>query len=128
MRFYTMLAIIALMVLSACSKSKDCDYRKATVIRYDCDRVILQLSEDYPIGEDNWYDANSGERYDNVVSCLNICTIREVTRAVPNATVYVKLKETTRTDGEVCLVCVGIPLSAPAIVVEATAVSASQCR
>lgn len=128
MRIYAILAIIGLVGLSACSKSKDCDYRKATVIRYDCDRVILQLSEDYPIGEDNWYDANSGERYDNVVSCLNICTIREATRAVPNATVYVKLKETTRTNGETCLVCVGIPLSAPSVVVEATAVSASQCR
>jgi len=128
MRFYTMLAIIGLVGFSACSKSRDCDYRKATVIRYDCDRVVLQLGEDYPIGEDNWYDASSGERHDNVVSCLNICTIREATRAMPNATVYVKLKETTRTSGEVCLVCSGLPVSAPTVVVEATAVSASQCR
>jgi hypothetical protein len=128
MRYYILLTIIGLVGFTACSKSKDCDYRKATVIRYDCDRVILQLGDDYPIGEDHWYDASSGQYYDNVVSCLNVCTIREVTRAVPDATVYVKLKETTRIDGEVCMVCSGLPVSAPTVVVEATAVSASQCR
>lgn len=128
MRLYTLLAVILLIGFSACSKSEDCDYLEAKVIRYDCDRVILKLGEDAPMGEDNWYDASSGEHYDNVVSCLNICTIREVTRGVPDATVYVKLKETTRTNGEICLVCSGISLSGPAVIVETTAVSASKCR
>ena len=64
--------IILLVAFSSCEKSSsECKLVPAKVLRYDCDRVIFQLLTTKAIGDANWEDVQTGQRYNNVVSYYN---------------------------------------------------------
>lgn len=75
------LAALLLLVGTACKKefSKECDLIPAQIIRFDCDRVILQLETTKEMGDREWTDLLSGKKFNNVVSCYDICLIEQLT-------------------------------------------------
>lgn len=87
-------ATIALLIaFSSCEKSSsECKLIPAKVLRYDCDRVIFQLLTTETIGDANWEDVQTGQRYSNVVSYYNTCKIAELANG-EKVTLYVNLKE-----------------------------------
>jgi hypothetical protein len=88
------LMIVALIAFSSCEKCmpEECDLVPAKIIRYDCDRVIFQLLTTTLIGDPDWEDVQTGQRYSNVVSYHNNCKIDELTNG-EKITLYVNFKE-----------------------------------
>ena len=87
------LMIVAIIAFSSCEKCiPECDLVPAKIIRYDCDRVIFQLLTTTPIGDPDWEDVQTGQRYSNVVSYYNTCKIAKLTNG-EKVTLYVDLNE-----------------------------------
>lgn len=88
------IAVIAPAIFfGSCKKNNtDCNLIPAKIIRSDCDRVIFQLLTTDTIGDANWEDVQTGQRYSNVVSYYNNCKIGELTKG-EKTTIYVRLKE-----------------------------------
>lgn len=73
--------LVALALLLSCKKQAgaNCSLTHAKVLRYDCDRVILQLLDGSFNGDASWTDMVSGNTYTNVVSYYNTCAFSQVT-------------------------------------------------
>lgn len=54
----------------------------AKVLRYDCDRVILQVLDNRIDGDAEWTDTRNGNTYSNVVSYYNTCAFSFATNNV----------------------------------------------
>lgn len=97
-------------------KKTECELIPAKILRYDCDRVILELLTTEKIGDDNWIDEASGITYHNVASCFNTCPISEITKNNFSmvSTLYVRIKQTEEfiTNGD-CVQCQAISTNVP---------------
>lgn len=134
----TLLAVsvtATLLVLTSCQKidcksknpEPDCDLIPAKIIRYDCDRVILELVTDEKIGDANWTDTQTSETYQNVVSFYNTCAISELTNG-NKETVYVNVKKTGESlRANDCVQCQAISEDAPKTQVDFTAIKKGPC-
>ena len=72
--------LLAFFSLVSCKKSTDgCTLIPVKILRYDCDRVIMQLLCNNQIGDSSWTDVHTGSTYTNVVSYYNTCQIAELT-------------------------------------------------
>ena len=125
----TIVLLVALF-FSSCEKCMvdDCEFIPAKVIRYDCDRVIFQLLTEERIGDSQWEDKRTGERYSNVVSYYNTCRIGALTNNCEIDTLYVKVKKTTAhlTNGN-CIQCQAISDSPPQTRVDFVDISITAC-
>ena len=91
-RIFLIAPLALLFVFSSCEKCyTECDLVPAKIIRYDCDRVIFQLLTTQTIGDADWLDVQTGERYSNVVSYYDNCKINKLTKG-EMVSIYVRLK------------------------------------
>lgn len=62
------------LFISSCKKATNtCSLIHAKVLRYDCDRVILQIMDNSIASDADWEDVMTGNHYSNVVSYHNTC-------------------------------------------------------
>jgi hypothetical protein len=122
-------AIALLITFSSCEKCEvECNLVAAKIIRYDCDRVIFQLLTTTPIGDPDWEDVQTGQRYSNVVSYYNTCKISELTKG-EKLTLYVNFKEPIINPAiGNCYRCQAISQSPPQTLVDFAAISKSACE
>ena len=121
--------IVLLIAFSSFEKcDPECNLVPAKVIRYDCDRVIFQLLTTEAIGDANWEDVQTGQRYNNVVSYYNNCKIGEFTNG-EKITLYVTLKEPEINPviGD-CVRCQAISQDPPQTKVDFAAISKVPCK
>ena len=131
MKYTTLLSlmIIVLMAFSSCEKCiPDCDLVPAKIIRYDCDRVIFQLLTNTAIGDPDWQDVQTGQRYSNVVSYYNTCEIAKLTNG-EKQTLYVNFIEPDMDPivGD-CYRCQAISQAPPQTKVHLKTISTSACE
>jgi hypothetical protein len=121
--------IALLVTFSSCEKCDvECGLVAVKIIRYDCDRVIFQLLTTTPIGDSDWEDVQTGQRYSNVVSCYNTCKITELTNG-KKLTLYVSLKEPEINPAiENCWRCRAISQAPPQTKVDFAVISKSPCE
>ena len=117
-----------ILIFSSCKKcDTDCNLIAAKIIRYDCDRVIFQLLTTKAIGDADWEDVQTGQRYSNVVSYYNTCKIAEFTNG-EKVTLYVSFKEPEiNPDLQDCYRCQAISQNPPQTKVDFAAISKSSC-
>lgn len=121
--------IALLVAFSSCEKNNsECKLVAAKVLRYDCDRVIFQLLTTETIGDANWEDVQTGQRYNNVVSYYNTCKIAELTNG-EKVTLYVSFKEPEINPaiGD-CVRCQAISQAPPQTMVDFKEISKSPCE
>lgn len=113
---------------SSCEKAnEDCDLVPAKIIRYDCDRVIFQLLTTENIGDADWEDVQTGERYSNVVSYYNTCAVSTLTNG-EKITLYVKAKKTNEDLYDAnCIQCQALPQDPPQTKVDLLSFSTEPC-
>ncbi len=112
----------------ACNKQEsDCELVPAKIIRYDCDRVIVQFLSPERIGDSSWKDEQTGTIYTNVASYFNTCKIALITNGA-FVTLYVKAEPINApgTDPD-CYQCQAIPIAPPATMVNFTEIAESPC-
>lgn len=121
--------IVSIVIFSSCEKSiADCNLVPAKVIRYDCDRVIFQLLTTTTIGDADWEDVQTGQRYSNVVSYYNTCKITELTNG-EKLTLYVNFKEPEINPAiGNCYRCQAISQAPPQTKVDFGTISKSPCE
>jgi hypothetical protein len=122
-------AIALLIAFSSCEKCEvECNLVAAKIIRYDCDRVIFQLLTTTPIGDPDWEDVQTSQRYSNVVSYYNICKIAEFANG-GKTTLYVRIKNDTQEYHDLdCITCKAISPAPPQTKVDFTEISKSPCE
>ena len=123
------LMIVAIIAFSSCEKCiPECELVPAKIIRYDCDRVIFQLLTPTPIGDPDWEDSQTGQRYKNVVSYYNTCKISKLTNG-EKITLYVNFKECNISPvvGD-CYRCQAISQAPPQTKVDFKTISKSPCE
>lgn len=121
--------MVILLGFSSCEKCiPDCELVPAKIIRYDCDRVIFQLLTPTPIGDPDWEDVQTGQRYSNVVSYYNTCKISTLTNG-EKATLYVNFKEPDMNPviGD-CYRCQAISQAPPQTKVDFGTISETPCE
>ena len=121
--------ITLLIAFSSCEKcDPECKLIAAKVLRYDCDRVIFQLLTTETIGDADWEDVQTGQRYSNVVSYYNNCKIGEFTNG-EKITLYVTLKEPEINPviGD-CVRCQAVSQTPPQTKVDFAEISKSPCE
>lgn len=125
--------VIALFVLLitfvSCKKDRPkCNLIPVKVLRYDCDRVILQFLTNEFKGDNTWKDTQTGQTYFNVASYYNTCKIAEITQGNKEV-FYVSLKEleinSTNSD---CAQCTGISQKPPIAKVDFSKISKTYCE
>lgn len=122
-------ALAMLIAFSSCEKcDPECNPVAAKIIRYDCDRVIFQLLTTEPIGDANWEDVQTGQRYSNVVSYYNTCKIANLTNG-EKVTLYVSLKQPVA-DPKMpdCFQCEALSQFPPQTKIDFADVSESPCE
>lgn len=107
-------------------KKESCDLIPAKIIRYDCDRVILQLMSKDIIGDPNWKDISTGLNYSNVVSYFNTCKVTEITKG-ELSTVYVKLKKPDSNNQIPCFQCLAVSQNPPQTKIDFERIEKSPC-
>ncbi len=124
----SVIVLVAIVSLASCTKeSANCDLIAAKIIRFDCDRVIFQLLTTESIGDADWHDLQSGNRYSNVVSYYNTCAIAALTNGNYD-TLYVSLKKTNETlYDRNCFQCQAMSDNPPQTKVDFTEISQSAC-
>ena len=118
-----------LITFTSCKEdSAKCNLISVKVLRYDCDRVILQfLSKDF-IGDNAWEDQQTGQRYDNVASYYNTCKIAEITQG-EKIVVYVSLKELKINPTNIdCAQCTAISQNPPNTTVDFSGIYKTNCE
>lgn len=125
--FTALIAVI--LIFSSCKKcDTPCNLIAAKIIRYDCDRVIFQLLTTETIGDADWEDVQTGQRYNNVVSYYNTCKIAEFTKG-KKITLYVSFKEPdTNPTIPDCFRCEALSQNPPQTKVDFTEISISACE
>ena len=119
-----------LIAFVSCKKTEttDCSLVPVKVLRYDCDRVILQVLSADAIGDSSWTDVFSGQTYNNVVSYYNTCEIAAITNGELQ-TLYVKMEpagdEQLPSD---CVQCLAISQDPPQSRVKMTVISTTPCE
>lgn len=120
--------IVVMVFYNACTKCEPgCNLIPATVIRYDCDRVIFKLLTTENIGDAEWVDSHTGERHQNVVSFNNTCLIATITNG-EKKTLYVSLEKTAHQRNLDCIQCEALSTNPPQTAVEFTRISKSPCE
>lgn len=121
--------IVLLIAFSSCEKCDvECNLVEAKIIRYDCDRVIFQLLTTEAIGDTDWEDVQTGQRYSNVVSYYNTCKISEITKG-EKGTLYVSLKQPAANPKiPDCSRCEALSQFPPQTKVEFAEISKSSCE
>lgn len=121
--------IASILIFGSCKKSvRDCNLIPAKIIRSDCDRVIFQLLTTENIGDANWEDVQTGQRYNNVVSYYNNCKIGELTNG-KKITLYVSIKEPeTNPNAPDCFRCEALSQNPPQAQVDFGEISKSPCE
>jgi hypothetical protein len=122
----------SIIALSSCGKSCEktnsgCKLVPAKVLRYDCDRVILQILSTTLIGDASWTDVQTGQRYSNVVSYYNNCKLNSFTNG-QKVTLYVELNVTNA--GLVnpdCIQCQAVSQDPPQTNVDFVQISKTPC-
>ena len=100
----------------------------AKIIRYDCDRVIMQLLTSESIGDASWTDIETGQSYTNVVSYYNTCQVNALTNGEKD-TIYVKAEKTTQNSIPAnCVQCMAIAQNPPQTKVLLTRMDTEPCR
>jgi hypothetical protein len=122
----------AMVFYTACTKCQpecepECELIPATIIRYDCDRVIFKLLTTENIGDAEWVDSFTGERHRNVVSFSNTCRIASITSG-EKETLYVRLLKTTHQPALDCFQCQAVSTNPPQTAVEFTEISKLPCE
>lgn len=127
-RVFFTLIIVLLIGLPSCEKNNTaCNLVPAKVIRYDCDRVIFQLLTTTPIGDPDWEDVSTGQRYSNVVSYYNTCKISELTNG-EKLTLYVSIRQPGNNPNiSDCYQCMALSQQPPLTKVDFTHVSKIHC-
>lgn len=120
--------VAGLINLTSCEKSKGkCELIAAKIIRYDCDRVIFQLLTPEHLGDSNWWDVQTGIRYENVVYYRNTCKIAALTKGGLD-TLYVNVKKSY--DASIltdCVQCEALSQNPPQSMVDFVEISKSPC-
>ncbi len=120
------LAVVASLI--SCKKSNiDCSLIPAKIIRYDCDRVIVQILSPNIIGDSTWVDIQSGQPYANVVSFYNTCKIAELTKG-QLMTIFIKPDTTNLAPIISCYQCLAVSPSPPQTKIDFTEISLSGCE
>jgi hypothetical protein len=124
-----LLQIIFLTIaFTSCKKTNvSCDFIQDKIIRYDCDRVIVQLQSTKLIGDSMWTDVKSGKEYENIVSLFNTCKIAELTRGELK-TIYFKPDISNQSDNTPCSQCLAISQNPPKTYIRFTEISLSPCE
>lgn len=119
----------SIAIFSSCKKcDPECKLIPAKIIRYDCDRVIFQLLTPQMIGDADWEDVQTGQRYSNVVSWYNNCKIAELAHG-EKITLYVQVKDDTEQYHLMdCMQCQAVSPAPPQKKVEFVEISASPCE
>lgn len=120
--------LVFLAAFFSCSKSNDdCALVPAKILRYDCDRVIMQLETNEMIGDANWTDVQTGQSYNNVVSYYNTCEISRLTNG-EKQTLYVRVQKTNENlIPDNCVQCQAIPQNPPQTKVVLTQIQTKPC-
>lgn len=128
MRVITLITGILLLLGSSCKKefSKECELIPAQIIKFDCDRVILKLETTKKIGDSEWTDVISNEKFSNVVSFYDICLIRQITNG-EKIKLYVNLEVDNVNSIPGCRGCQAISLSPPRSKVILTKIRTAPC-
>ncbi len=123
------IALIApALIFGSCKKSDtDCNLIAAKIIRYDCDRVIFQLLTTESIGDTEWEDVQTGQRYSNVVSYYNTCKISELANG-EMLTLYVSLNQPDNNTNIPCYQCLAVSQNPPQTQVDFVEISKSPCE
>lgn len=127
--FTTALLSVCVLFFSCKKESRcSCNFVKAKVLRYDCDRVILQLLNSSINGDATWTDITTGNTYTNVVSYYNTCVFATVTGGAVTE-VYLKspvvVNEQAIATG--CVQCQAISQAPPQTKIDAAEISISGC-
>ncbi len=119
----------AIISFTSCKKeSTDCSFVAAKVIRYDCDRVIFQFLTTENIGDAEWEDIQTGQRYNNVASFYDNCKIAKLTNG-EKVTLYVSLKQ-PEPNPKIpdCFRCEALPQNPPQTRVDFIEISKTLCE
>ena len=83
--------VILAAVFASCKKQKaNCSLTAARVLRYDCDRVVLQILDNSIAGDTVWTDIKTGISYRNVVSYHNTCAFNAATNNI-GSEIYIEV-------------------------------------
>lgn len=128
MRTITLVTGILLCLCSSCKKefSKECELIPAQIIKFDCDRVILELETSKTFGDREWTDVLSGEKFNNVVSFYDICLIQQITNG-EKIKLYVNLEEDKGNAVPGCRGCQALSLNPPKSKVILTKIRKTPC-
>ncbi|MFN8253072.1 MAG: hypothetical protein U0V75_14485 [Ferruginibacter sp.] len=106
-------SLVMAILFASCDKCKiESSCIPARILRYDCDRVILQLQSSQQIGDSSWTDVQTGTRYTNVVWYDNTCLVSAVTGG-QKQTIFVTLGKTEDTDQSGCMECTAVSANPP---------------
>jgi hypothetical protein len=120
-------ALAMLMLAISCKKeSQECNLTAAKILRYDCDRVILQLQDSPGMGDTDWTDIQTGIRYNNVVYYPNTCRISALTYC-EKLTLYVRAELLENPAPQECYQCQAISQSPPGTMVDLLEISLTDC-
>lgn len=121
--------IASIVIFGSCEKNNsECELIPAKIIRYDCDRVIFQLLTSETIGDSDWEDVQTGQRYNNVVSYYNTCKIAEFANG-EKVTLYVHIKEPlTNPAMPDCFQCQAVSQNPPQKKVDFNNISKTTCE
>ena len=129
MKKTTILFFVAMLVLIiSCKKENtDCDLIAAKILRYDCDRVILQLPQSSGMGDANWTDVQTGISYNNVVYYRNTCRISAFAPNCEKITLYVRAEQFENPSLPECFQCQAVSQNPPNTMVDLLEISLTDC-
>ncbi len=119
---------VLLIAFSSCEKSNtECNLVPVKVLRYDCDRVIVQLFTEEFIGDNTWKDMQTGQQYNNVASYYNTCKIMEILKA-EKGVFYVSFKELDiNPDTGDCAQCLAVSQNPPKRKIDFSGIYRTSC-
>lgn len=128
---YITVALFALSVFGACKKERttNCNLTRAKILRYDCDRVILQVLDNRFNGDALWTDIITGNTYTNVVSYYNTCAFSQVTNN-ELTDVYIEgiISVSQQQLSTACMQCQALSQAPPQTKIDMTRFTLSPCE
>lgn len=118
---------ILLFVFSSFGKcGLDCDHVAVKILRYDCDRVIVQILDTEITADPVSKDVQTGKEYNNVLSHYNTCKIAGIAKG-ENAALYVNIKQLCNSGLGDCVQCEAFSQHPPKTRVDFTTIEERPC-
>ncbi len=111
------------------NKKTNCNLTHAKVLRYDCDRVILQVLDGSINGDAVWTNVVNGNIYHNVVSFHNTCAFAAATGNMATD-VYIEgaaIIENPQMDAS-CVQCQAVSPNPPITKISGSGFSSAPCN